>query len=69
MKNSKDLLKKTAKQVLTCHIYPNKSNLEVNAKVVIEAMVDRRKDLPQTAKYSLPIIICDPQKTNDEYDI
>lgn len=67
-KNPKELLQKTAEQVLTCRINPNKSNVEVSAKIVIDAMKNRRRDLPQTAKCSLPVIIRDPQKTHNKYN-
>jgi len=63
--NSKELLRKSAKQVLTARSDPSKP--VVNTATILNTIKDRRKNLPRTAKSSLPVIIPDPQKT--EYDI
>jgi len=62
--NSKELLRKSAKQVLTARSDPSKP--VVNTATILNTIKDRRKNLPRTAKSSLPVIIPDPQKT--EYD-
>lgn len=62
--NSKELLRKSAKQVLTARSDPIKS--VVNSATILNTIRERRKNLPRTAKSSLPVIIPDPQKS--EYD-
>lgn len=62
--NSKELLRKSAKQVLTARSDPIKS--VVNTATILNTIRERRKNLPRTAKSSLPVIIPDPQKS--EYD-
>lgn len=59
--NSKELLRKSAKQVLTARSDPNKP--VVNTATILNTIKERRKNLPRTAKSSLPVIIPDPQKT------
>lgn len=58
--NSKELLRKSAKQVLTARSDPSKP--VVNTATILNTIKERRKNLPRTAKSSLPVIIPDPQK-------
>lgn len=59
--NSKELLRKSAKQVLTARSDPSKP--VVNTAAILSTIRERRKSIPRTAKSSLPLIIPDPQKT------
>ncbi|XP_029341001.1 CCR4-NOT transcription complex subunit 11 [Acyrthosiphon pisum] len=62
--NSKELLRKSAKQVLTARSDPSKP--VVNTVTILNTIKDHQKNLPRTAKSSLPIIIPDPQKTESK---
>lgn len=62
--NSKELLRKSAKQVLTARSDPSKP--VVNTATILNTIKERRKNLPRTAKSSLPVIIPDPQKTESK---
>ncbi|VVC24065.1 CCR4-NOT transcription complex subunit 11 [Cinara cedri] len=57
--NSKELLRKSARQVLTAQNDPSKSI--ANTATILNTIIKHRKNLPRTAKSSLSVIISDPQ--------